>query len=1038
MTARPSPDWMFDFGLDGTRPPHFFATVADLDAEGGAIPQAHVLRRAFEELDLSGILCQDGSPIVYFRTVDRLDASEVMALHRTFWNQGVAPILALVGPDEVHIYSGLSQPAVSQRPGADPDGLVERLDRVAEQLRAFLLAVETGEYYHRHRRAFDPRQRVDRNLLRHLEAARELLADVPATRLDPASLDALLCRVVFTCYLFDRKVIDRVYLEEAGIHGAEGLADILGRKSRSQARVDLYALFSQLGEDFNGDLFSEDLEAEARQIRGEHLDILGDFIQGTDPRSRQRSFWPYEFGIIPIETISAIYEHFLKAAGARAKREAGAFYTPRFLAELVIDSALDGGEPLLGKRFLDPACGSGIFLVGLFNRLAEEWARANPKAGYDAKIRGLTAILKTNLFGVDKNRTACLIAAFSLYLAFLDQLSPPDIRRVLKKVKVLPRLVAGVGGEAATIRCADFFADQAAPDQVDYVIGNPPWAEVRDANASAATWCAHRKLPFPAKQLAAAFVWKAPEHLAAGGSVCLVLPYGLLFNHTQSSVEFQRHWFKSRAVDRIMNLADFQRFLFEDAEAPALVVRYGKQQPAHSGHRIQYWSPKTDWAVTQAEVISILPQDRACLSVREVLDDLRGDDAPLIWKERYWATSRDRRLLDRLRLYPRLRDVLGQRGKGTPKRWIVAEGYEPFGANDPDDSLRELTLHRTGRIERTTHRLCLLLLPDECGLQETLTLELRRAISNTDIFKGPLVLIKRGYSNEPEVAFANFNVAYRHGIRGIHGPAGDADLLAFLTFYLRSSLARYFLFHTSASWGVSRATIDIDDLMRLPFPLPDQADHPNRAAEIVAEAGRLMAAVAREASDAVLGRDDVVRRAQARAEPLIEEYFDVDPIEQKLVADTVGIVIPSVRPTRARIDVPALLPARSDDYAAYIDLLCSTLNGWANAKYRVHGKSMADCSLGIGMVVLRKARRGEDPGQIDGVTTDVLAALQRLQKGAARGRGAFELARGLKVFDGNLLYVIKPVGRRFWSATAALNDADEIAGTILMRSEGDA
>jgi len=42
--------------------------------------------------------------------------------------------------------------------------------------------------------------------------------------------------------------------------------------------------------------------------------------------------------------------------------------------------------------------------------------------------------------------------------------------------------------------------------------------------------------------------------------------------------------------------------------------------------------------------------------------------------------------------------------------------------------------------------------------------------------------------------------------------------------------------------------------------------------------------------------------------------------------------------------------------------------------------------------------------------------------------------RGLKVFEGSLLYITKPLGQRFWSRTAALNDADDIAGTILMRS----
>jgi hypothetical protein len=40
------------------------------------------------------------------------------------------------------------------------------------------------------------------------------------------------------------------------------------------------------------------------------------------------------------------------------------------------------------------------------------------------------------------------------------------------------------------------------------------------------------------------------------------------------------------------------------------------------------------------------------------------------------------------------------------------------------------------------------------------------------------------------------------------------------------------------------------------------------------------------------------------------------------------------------------------------------------------------------------------------------------------------------VFHQSLLYVTKPLGRRFWTRTAALNDADEILGSVLMRREG--
>ena len=90
------------------------------------------------------------------------------------------------------------------------------------------------------------------------------------------------------------------------------------------------------------------------------------------------------FAAIPVEAISAIYERFLKGSD---KLE-GAFYTPRFLAELVLDVALANSPSLLGLRCLDPACGSGIFLVGLFNRMAEEWKQANPERDEMTAERG--------------------------------------------------------------------------------------------------------------------------------------------------------------------------------------------------------------------------------------------------------------------------------------------------------------------------------------------------------------------------------------------------------------------------------------------------------------------------------------------------------------------------------------------------------------------------------------------------------------------------------------------------------------------------
>ncbi len=485
-------DWKKDFGLDGRKPPHFFSSVDQLEYAAGKVPQLHALRRAFEQLGINGVLCQDRAgpdgglqPIIYFCQVEKIDPEGILRLHRSFWNQGIAPILVIVAPDDVHVYSGLIPPADTLTEAGRAPGFVEMLNRVQDQLQSFLLSVESGEYFYVYRRSFDPRKRVDRELLRNLQATRQELSRVQAARLEPQTLDALLCRLVFACYLFDRGIIDRAYLKTFRIHGADHLKDILAKKPRTDAKADLYKLFSRLANDLNGDLFSADLKEESRQIKVEHLEILDRFFHGTNVQSGQQAFWPYDFGFIPIETISAIYEHFLKAAGEEQKKEAGAFYTPRFLAEFVLDVALEGETSLLDKRFLDPACGSGIFLVGLFNRLAEEWKLKNPGARYDRRANGLMDVLRTNLYGVDSNRSACQITAFSLYLAFLDQLSPPDIQKLLGKWN-LPHLVS-IPGETTTnlpvgtIRWADFFTEAAAlPIKAHVIVGNPPWGSAKE------------------------------------------------------------------------------------------------------------------------------------------------------------------------------------------------------------------------------------------------------------------------------------------------------------------------------------------------------------------------------------------------------------------------------------------------------------------------------------------------------------------------------------------------------------------------------
>lgn len=1032
MSVQPRGPWHESAGIDRELYPSLFLSP---DQVTPATPQAHVIRHAFDLLELDGVFCTEGAPVVFFKLIERFALDDVLVLHKKFWNHGGAPVLVLISSDRAEIYSGMSRPIRREEVGTVLPSLVTTLANLITAIPEFLLAVESGSFFREHARSFDASRRVDRDLLSNLGDVRTKLSGGAPDAIPLDVLDALLCRLVFTCYLFDRGVVGQRYLQELGLGSATHLRDVLRQRPLSEAKAGLFKIFSKLSEDFNGDLFSDNIEAEARLVSNEHVAILDDFFQGTQVRTGQRSFWPYDFQYIPIETISAIYEHFLKAED----QDDGAFYTPRFLAEIVLDSALDGVGSLLNKRFLDPACGSGIFLVGLFNRIAEEWKVANPSARNNRRARELSRILQQNIFGIDINQTACRIAAFSLYLAYLDQLSPRDIQGLQEKGRALPRLIAepsslakrAAGDGPGTIRCADFFEEQDFPNDVDLIVGNPPWGSTAGPKTPAGLWCAHAGKPLPDSQIAAAFVWKAPGHISAAGRISFVLPHGVLFNHSPAAVRFQRKWVEEHSIERVLNLADLRLFLFSEAIHPALVVSYRKVPGDAQRDEIEYLTPKADWTTTQAEVIVIGASDRRSIRLSKLLSDLEGPDAPQLWTQNFWGSRRDLRFVDRMMLQPRLRDLVRlPSDEPGSKRWVRAEGFQPAGKNDDPERAKLLQLPSRRFIKATNPGIDLFALAeDSVDLPEAHTLVRNRSNTNTDIFRAPHVLITKGFQR---IAYADFDVSFRHAVRGIHGPKEDRSLLIFLAAYLRTPLAKYLMFHTSSNWGIYRPEVHVQEILRLPMVLPDHHDDPDGGRRIVDEVVRIVDDATRSASDNFLVRASIVAGATQAIEPLVDEYFGVLPSERLLIDDTVNVIIPSVQPTRSRALVPTMTPASDEALAAYRDRLCETLSQWSRPTEKLAGRVARSRKLGIAMAVIDRT----DPEALvpadDSVDDmNVLTVIDTLQKAFPRTKRTIDFVRGLMVFHGTSLYVVRPDAGRHWTQSSALNDADEIAGMLL-------
>jgi type I restriction-modification system DNA methylase subunit len=110
--------------------------------------------------------------------------------------------------------------------------------------------------------------------------------------------------------------------------------------------------------------------------------------------------------------LSSIYEQFI-----RDHQEKGAIYTPEVLADYLL-SQVETVKPLArGMRVLDPACGSGVFLVLAYRRFIEKELQQSREAKLSPEA--LRNILVESIFGIERERDACYVAEFSLILTLL-------------------------------------------------------------------------------------------------------------------------------------------------------------------------------------------------------------------------------------------------------------------------------------------------------------------------------------------------------------------------------------------------------------------------------------------------------------------------------------------------------------------------------------------------------------------------------------------------------------------------------------------
>jgi hypothetical protein len=939
-------------GQLGYEDPAGFGDAEFVDATVSIAPGARavVWHDLYDKCGVDAAYFRGATPLAAFIATDAEE--RIQQVHGRLWNYSRVPVLFASREEGVSALSCLTRDST---PLASAP--VTSIGEVLADFSRF--SVESGRLRQRYPAQFDRKNKVDHLLLRNL---RTLQSSLLGQGVDAASLEPLLGRSIFVKYLEDRGILTEEHLRALQLPASFEKALRVGWEATGQ-------VFAAMAEHFNGDVF--DRTTLPKSVPGPALAILADFFIGTDLEARQDPLWrPYDFGVIPTELISSIYEQLLEGT----QRQDAAYYTPRPLVGLVLDEVLPWVGQADGIRVLDPACGSGVFLSEAFRRLSY---RAASSHGGRTTYSELCALLTQSIFGVDQSRAAVGVTAFSLYLALLENVDPPTAWR--DEVK-LPNLIG------SNLFVSDFFeADAILRQRYDIIVGNPPWQS--HLSPAARAFSSNQGIAFPDRQIALAFAWKSAELVTESGTVGMVLPAkALLHNQSSPARDLRLRFFRDLEVDTTVDLSPLRRELFGSATGPAAVAFFGRRH-AESPTRpyVLHVTPRRT-PITQIVDELVVPQQ----NIRRVPQTLVQTSAG-VWKQFLWGGPSDLALVRRLKTtYRSLSQFVADHG------WTSGEGFQAKGGgrNDarhlhgvpylPADAfapMRSPAFLRPPRQDPTMHR--------------------PRAL---DLYLAPHILMKRGFVTFPESAFLSNDATFTHAFLAIAGPAQDNAELRVVAGLLSSSIARYWYFMTASSWGVEREEILAQDWLTLPVPDFNKTQR---------------SAILRVVADAADGLPD--DEWQPRLDAAVADAYGLTDLEQQLVVEGLEVKLSEFcdGPTSRAYQPPP-------DLESYIATLQRRLNAIEVGVWTVR-QVQGKVPEGFLAVWCVHSDAPEDQPEPD--LTELAPFGDAVD--LAPERRATLIEPIAVILYGYTVSIVKPNQLRCWTPTVAHEDAAEILSALL-------
>lgn len=404
------------------------------------------------------------------------------------------------------------------------------------------------------------------------------------------------------------------------------MIDNLGRKSGIAWR-DFIAEMPRLNQIYNGTLF----RTHAILDRSDFAPDERSFEQTRDWLAHVNS--PYDFNSIPIHILGSIYERFLgktiEATETNAsvvdkpevRKAGGVYYTPEYIVRYIVENTIGNlivkkkPEEIAEMRFADIACGSGSFLLGVFDYLIayhveyfsqnktrrdkaikDGLCRETVEGSLQLTIQYKREILLNNIYGVDLDAQAVEVAQLSLYLKLLEEETTATKQQFLAgfREQLLPSLnknivhgnslidydiMDGMLFDAREMKAlnpmnfAQTFPEVFQKGGFDAIVGNPPYVRQELFSDRKPYFQKHYKTFHGVADLYVYFFERYTELLKDGGEFGIIVANKWL---RANYGEPLRRWLKRLAIIEIVDFGDLP--VFQSATTYPCVIRVSKQE----------------------------------------------------------------------------------------------------------------------------------------------------------------------------------------------------------------------------------------------------------------------------------------------------------------------------------------------------------------------------------------------------------------------------------------------------------------------------